>query len=85
MSQSITYQEAEHARVNQSNRNWQRSGNCSMTLLPRAARGREPAVQGEVPALDWPRDLFDDNASTDELVAVDFLMQCDSFGNRTTH
>ena len=85
MSQSISYQEAEHGRISQSNRNLKRSGNRSMNL-PRSARGREqPSVPDEVPALDWPRDLFDDNVSTDELVTVDFLMQCDSFGNRTTH
>jgi hypothetical protein len=27
--------------------------------------------------LDWPSDLFSDNASLAELVRVDFLLQCD--------
>jgi hypothetical protein len=31
-----------------------------------------------VPMLDWSRDLFSDNASLADLVAVDFLLQCDS-------
>jgi hypothetical protein len=30
-----------------------------------------------VPMLDWPSDLFSDNASATELVAVDFLQECD--------
>jgi len=31
-----------------------------------------------VPMLDWPSDLFSDNARLADLVAVDFLLQCDS-------
>jgi hypothetical protein len=30
-----------------------------------------------VPMLDWPSDLFSDDASLKDLVAVDFLMQCE--------
>jgi hypothetical protein len=30
-----------------------------------------------VPMLDWPRDLFSDNASPADLEMVDFLLQCD--------
>ncbi len=30
-----------------------------------------------VPMLDWPSDLFGDNASPADLEMVDFLLQCD--------
>ncbi|MGA3002333.1 MAG: hypothetical protein ABSE20_11435 [Acetobacteraceae bacterium] len=30
-----------------------------------------------VPMLNWPSDLFSDNASLADLVTVDFLQQCD--------
>jgi hypothetical protein len=30
-----------------------------------------------VPMLDWPSDLFSDEASLAEQVTVDFLLQCD--------
>ena len=30
-----------------------------------------------VPMLDWPSDLFSDDASLKDLVTVDFLMQCE--------
>jgi hypothetical protein len=30
-----------------------------------------------VPMLDWPSDLFSDDASLTDLVTVDFLLQCD--------
>ena len=32
---------------------------------------------GGVPMLDWPSDLFSDDASLTDLVTVDFLLQCD--------
>ena len=38
-----------------------------------------------VPMLDWPRDLFSDNASAAELVAVDFLQECDWESMPDTH
>ena len=41
----------------------------------RAAR-RGPAPT-RLPTLDWPVDLFSDNVSLEELVTVDFLLQCD--------
>jgi hypothetical protein len=31
-----------------------------------------------VPMLDWPSDLYSDDASLTDQVTVDFLMQCDS-------
>jgi hypothetical protein len=49
------------------------------------ARGREQ-VPGGVPMLDWPADLFGDNATLPELVTVDFLLQCDEPANgHTSH
>jgi hypothetical protein len=30
-----------------------------------------------VPMLDWPSDLFSDNASLTDLATVDFVLQCD--------
>jgi hypothetical protein len=35
------------------------------------------APDAGVPMLDWPSDLFSDNASLTDLVTVDFLLQCD--------
>jgi len=31
-----------------------------------------------VPMLDWPSDLFSDNASLTDLATVDFMLQCDA-------
>jgi hypothetical protein len=33
---------------------------------------------GGVPMLDWPSDLFSDDASLTDLATVDFMLQCDA-------
>ena len=82
MSQALSYQETHGTSAIPVRRASIRSGNAAKTV--REARvTREPP--SAVPMLDWPVDLFSDNAVTDELVTVDFLMQCDADEAHTTH
>ena len=58
--------------------------------VPAANGGKPSRHRGQaiarVPTLDWPVDLFGDNATLPELVTVDFLLQCDPVdGHHTSH
>jgi hypothetical protein len=75
MSEALTYHDVSYARTGYTRRTDAR------TATTRRARTQPKSV----PMLDWPSDLFSDNATVAELVETDFLMQCDSEANQTTH
>ena len=82
MSQAMTSPEATYGLAGYLDRMMQRVPTVSPV---RATRRRQPAI-ARVPTLDWPSDLFGDNATLPELVTVDFLLQCDpADGAHTSH
>ena len=72
MSLALSFHEAEYARP-VSARTTSRSPK-SPRVIRRRKKLQAPA---RVPMLDWPADLYGDNASTSEQVMVDFVLQCD--------
>jgi len=67
MSQALSSHDAEYRRV----RTPQRSGN----LKTRRAKA-QPELE-RVPMLDWPAELFSDDATAVELISEDFAVQYD--------
>ena len=50
----------------------------STSPVPAGRLARQPMpAENRVPMLDWPSNLFRDEATVGELVGVDFLMQCE--------
>jgi hypothetical protein len=72
MSQALSFHEAEYTRP-VSARTTSRSPKPGQVARRRKAL-KAPA---RVPMLDWPTDLYGDNASLAEQVMVDFVLQCD--------
>ena len=68
MSQALSYDDAVHVTKRSTRRDPVAAR--SMTRL----RKRAPA-QTRVPMLDWPAELFSDNANVAELAGEDFPMQ----------
>ncbi len=68
MSQALSYDEAVHVTTRSTRRDPVAAK--SMTR----GRKRTPALT-RVPMLDWPAELFSDNANVAELVGEDFPMQ----------
>jgi hypothetical protein len=82
MSQAMTTPEAIYGLAGFLDRTMQRVP----TPGTGRAKRRETRAIARVPMLDWPADLFDDNATLPELVTVDFLLQCDPVGSiRASH
>jgi len=82
MSQAMTSVETIYGRAGFPGR--------TMQHVPAANGGKPSRHRGQaiarVPTLDWPVDLFGDNATLPELVTVDFLLQCDPVdGHHTSH
>lgn len=74
MSQALSFQDADHFGARPVRPHMTRSGNPRVERATLRRRAAQAATR--VPMLDWPSDLFSDNATLAELVQVDFLMQC---------
>jgi hypothetical protein len=79
MSEALTHHDASYAGTGFAPR-YRRRADARTATTRRARMPSKP-----VPMLDWPSDLFSDNANVDELVETDFLMQCDSLASLSTH
>jgi hypothetical protein len=78
MSQTFSFHAAEQPIAKPARSHLKRSGNPGMGRPDRATRRRkQPQAPARVPMLDWPRNLFSDNASTADLMAEEFPLQWD--------
>ena len=84
MSQTLSYQEAGLVGTGYVTPTLQQPGELALRPHPVMRSPKQPAPTA-VPMLDWPSDLFSDNTTLDDLVTVDFVMQCDPGARPTTH